>query len=124
MRTLNRNPVTEETRERARVLRKGSTKPEKILWRTLRAYQTGVKFRRQYPIGSYIADFYSPDLALVIEVDGGSHDTDDARSHDLVRDDYLRTCGLTVRRFTNYQVCHNLEEICSELAAIIESQRK
>ncbi len=123
MRILKRNPVSDQVRERARELRKASTTAEKKLWRVLRAYKAGVKFRRQYPVGPYIADFYSPDLGLVIELDGDSHASEEAMEHDRVRDEYLRSQGLTVRRYTNGQVMNNLDGICRELSAMMESKR-
>jgi len=61
-------------RDRARVLRRNSTPAEVILWRDLRNRRfDGHKFRRQRPIGPFIADFYCAALALVIELDGDSH---------------------------------------------------
>jgi hypothetical protein len=60
-------------------LRREMTPPERILWQLLRRKQLGVKFRRQHPIGPYIADFYSRDARLIVEVDGAAHDGDAAQ---------------------------------------------
>lgn len=58
----------------ARNLRKDSTKVEAILWQVLRNKNLeGFRFRRQHPIGPYIADFFCPKKKLIIEVDGGQH---------------------------------------------------
>jgi YD repeat-containing protein len=65
----------DQNTERARALRKESTLTEEIVWRWLRNRRFGDwKFRRQYPIGPYIADFYCDALKLVIEIDGETHD--------------------------------------------------
>jgi very-short-patch-repair endonuclease len=67
-------PVPQELKNRARELRSNQTDVEAKLWRRLRDRQVfGVKFRRQYPIGSYIVDFCCPTLRLIVELDGGQH---------------------------------------------------
>ena len=59
----------------AQNLRKNQTKAESFLWELLRRKQlNNLKFRRQHPIGDYIADFYCPEKNLVIELDGSIHD--------------------------------------------------
>ena len=62
----------------ARSLRRRATYAEALLWRRLRDRQVdGVKFRRQYPIGEYVLDFYSVEHRLALEVDGSQHLSDD-----------------------------------------------
>ncbi|PYQ60323.1 MAG: hypothetical protein DMF53_17220, partial [Acidobacteria bacterium] len=63
-----------------------------------------LKFRRQVPIGRYIADFYCHRYKLIIELDGSVHEDCLQAAHDKNRDLYLRTLGLTILRFTNQQV--------------------
>jgi len=70
--------------------------------RDLRPY--GARFRRETPIGSYIADFAWLSARLVVEVDGDSHETDPGRRRDARRDTFLRSNGFTVLRFENEQV--------------------
>jgi very-short-patch-repair endonuclease len=61
--------------ELARELRRGMTVPEIKLWGWLRGRRVrGAKFRRQHPIGPFIADFYCAEVGLVVELDGGMHD--------------------------------------------------
>lgn len=62
-----------QQKETRRLLRRNATQAEQILWERLRNSQLGVKFRRQYGIGHYIADFCCPRKKLVVEVDGGIH---------------------------------------------------
>ncbi len=69
------------------MLRREMTPPERKLWTALRNNQTGFAFRRQHPIGRYIADFYSRDAQLVVEVDGVlAHSSEEALAHDQARD--------------------------------------
>ncbi len=75
--------------EQARRLRRAMTPAERQLWGALRGEQLGIKFRRQHPIGPYIADFYSWEAGLVIELDGSSHGTPEAQDYDRERDNYL-----------------------------------
>lgn len=79
---------------------------EAAVWKILRDRRLGdIKFRRQMPIGSYIADFCCPALKLIIELDGGVHVLrveDDAR-----RDAWLKAAGFKVLRFENEAVLKN-----------------
>jgi very-short-patch-repair endonuclease len=68
--------------ERAQFMRHNGTDTEQALWRELSGSKLGVAFRRQVPVGRYIADFMAPPLKLIVEVDGGYHSrrvTADAR---------------------------------------------
>lgn len=89
---------------RARVQRAHPTPAERALWSLLRGRALEAKFRRQHPLGPYIADFFCCDAALVIEVDGDVHDTDRAREHDAARDAFLANCGLRTLRLRNEMV--------------------
>ena len=91
-------------------MRKEPTDAERILWTHLRRNQLGVAFRRRHPIGPYIADFYSWDTGLVIEIDGDSHRSAEAKIYDEERTAYLEALGLTVVRFTNGAVQRRLTE--------------
>ncbi|MEW6716041.1 MAG: DUF559 domain-containing protein [Chloroflexota bacterium] len=107
--------------ERARALRREMTPAERQLWSGLRGEQPGVKFRKQHPIGPYIADFYSWEAGLVIELDGSSHFTPQAQDYDHERDDYLSALGLTVLRFTNQEVTSQREGVLSRIVEAIEA---
>jgi very-short-patch-repair endonuclease len=98
-----------ETRVRARQLRKNPTDAERLLWRKLRFWQVdGLKFRRQQPLGRYIVDFICLEKSLVIEVDGGQHSEQVA--YDVERDIWLRDQGFNVLRFWNHDVLKNMME--------------
>ena len=102
----------------AKNLRKNMTAAEMILWGYLKAGYEGLKFRRQHPLGIYIADFYCHKLRLIIEVDGNIHDKQEIKEYDIKRENDLINDGYTILRFSNYQV---LKEIDSVLK-IISSQ--
>ena len=95
--------------------RNNMTAAEKILWEELRNKKTGYKFRRQYPIGDYIADFICIEKKLVIEVDGGYHNTMEQMWDDTVRTDDIEKTGYTVIRFTNEDVEMNLPTVMTEI---------
>ena len=87
----------------ARKLRSNLTDAEKLLWKHLRLRQLhGYKFRRQFPLGSYVVDFICLEARLVIEVDGGQHV--ERSVQDERRTEWLRQQGFTVLRFWNNQV--------------------
>ena len=91
------------------MLRKNQTEAEKLLWRQLRSKGlSGLKFRRQQPIGNYIVDFVCLDEMLIIEVDGGQHADDEK---DQKRDSWLQKEGFKVLRFWNNDVLGNLESV-------------
>jgi very-short-patch-repair endonuclease len=94
---------------KARTLRKNSTEAEKRLWAALRSRRfNGYKFRRQRPIGCYIADFVCMEHKLIIEADGGQH-ADSA--HDSERDVWLKGEGWRILRFWNNDVLANMEGV-------------
>ncbi|BDX03963.1 hypothetical protein MACH16_27110 [Marinomonas pontica] len=70
-----------------------------------------MKFRRQHGIGPYIVDFYCPEKRLVIEIDGDSHYNLDTQVYDRKRDDFMRSLGLQVMRFTNQDILENLGSV-------------
>ena len=97
--------------QRSQKLRKSASPPEKILWTILRNKQTGFKFRRQHPIGPFIADFYSQEAHLIIEIDGAQHYTPEAQTYDHQRDGYLRSLGLDILRIPSVEIIQNLNGV-------------
>lgn len=103
--------------ELIRVFRKHPTKAEVILWECLRDRRlTGFKFRRQHPIGRYVADFYCHEARLIIEVDGEIHVQSEQREYDRVRQAELEAQGLKVLRFKNDRVLFETEQVLKEIA--------
>jgi very-short-patch-repair endonuclease len=91
--------------------RREMTESETILWNVLRKLNCGYHFRRQHPIGDYIADFICLQKKLVIEVDGGYHDDPDQQSDDLMRTQCIEKFGYTVIRFKNEEISTNLPQV-------------
>jgi very-short-patch-repair endonuclease len=95
---------------RARELRNNPTNPEQRLWCILRSSQLGgFKFRRQVAISPFVADFLCPAKALIIEIDGWTHEPiSDARP-----DVWMQSRGYTTLRFTNDEVTRNLDGVAA-----------
>ena len=92
------------------------TDAERLLWSKIRRKQLkGLQFYRQKIIGNYIADFYCPEVKLVIEVDGGQHYSDEGMEDDRKGDAYLTGEGITVIRLSDRDVLKNLEAVLEEI---------
>jgi very-short-patch-repair endonuclease len=72
--------------------------PEVLLWQQIRARKTGLKFRRQHPVGPYVVDFYCPESRLAIEIDGEAHNRADRPERDERRDAFLTQNGFRILR--------------------------
>ena len=106
---------------RARAMRAEMTPGERHFWyRCLQ--RLPYKFRRQRPFGRFIADFYCPELKLVIEIDGDSHADEAAQAYDAERTLYPQSLGLTVLRFTNQAVMQETEAVLVRLQRFCEQQ--
>jgi very-short-patch-repair endonuclease len=104
--------VTAVQRDRAKQLRRSMTHAETLLWRHLKAHRLArLGFRRQSPMGNYVADFVAHSCKLVVEVDGDSHDFEERIRHDEQRDRWFASRGYRVLRFTNDDVMRNLEGV-------------
>ncbi|MEA3030952.1 MAG: hypothetical protein QOG13_2277 [Sphingomonadales bacterium] len=105
-----------ELHRRAAEMRRNPTEPEKRLWRNLSNAQLGGhKFRRQSVVGWFIADFLCPQRALIVEVDGDTHD----EAKDRLRDDELTRRGFRVVRVTNDDVMTNMDGVLTLIAGAI-----
>jgi very-short-patch-repair endonuclease len=99
---------------RARELRANATNAERLLWAHLSARKVaGTRFNRQVPIGPFICDFVSRSAKLIIEVDGGQHDSN--VSADEARTRYLEAQGFRVIRFWNNEVLQQIEGVLAEI---------
>jgi very-short-patch-repair endonuclease len=99
-----------------RKLRKTMSKAETVLWGHLRGSRMrGLRFRRQHPIGPFIADFACVKARLVIEIDGDTHASKEAQAYDARRTQYLAKEGWRERRFSNEAVLTNLDHVLTEI---------
>lgn len=107
--------------QRARALRANATPWENKLWyEYLRGCPT--RFRRQQPIGPYIADFYCSKAKLIIELDGGGHFNQDQQQYDQNRDAYFRQNGLITIRFLNTDIDKRFYEVCDTIHKTVQQR--
>jgi very-short-patch-repair endonuclease len=105
-----RHRVHPRTLANARQLRAEIVNAELKLWQRLRNRQLdGLKFRRQTPVGKYIADFVCHEMKLVVELDGPSHD--ERKDHDTLRTAFLESQGFRVIRFLNEDVHRSIDDV-------------
>ena len=107
----------------ARGLRKNMTKEEKHLWYDfLKNYD--VKFNRQKVLGRYIADFYSAELKLVIELDGSQHYDPEAKLYDEERTEFFKGYDIEVVRINNLEITRNFRGVCLYIDKIVKRRMK
>jgi very-short-patch-repair endonuclease len=101
----------------AKQLRTRMTDAERRLWYRLRAHRfAGVKFKRQVPLGRFVADFVCFEQKLIIEVDGGQHAVS---SSDSARDEWLQSQGSRVLRFWNNDVLKNTDSVLNKILEVL-----
>ncbi len=103
----------------ARQNRREMTECETILWKALRTELTGFRFRRQHPIGDYIADFICIPAKIVIEVDGGYHNEPEQQKADEDRSEFLISKGYRVIRFKNEEISNDLQKVMTRIKNIL-----
>ena len=106
--------MSEHPHNLARRLRRRSTQAERVLWGRLLGRQlSGRKWRRQYPVDQYVADFLCPEVRLIVEIDGDVHVLHDG--DDRTRQAHLEAQGFQVVRFTNEDILTNLDGVLEVL---------
>ena len=111
-----------ELPERARQLRRDQTKAESAAWEMLRNRRTlGLKFRRQVPIDRYIADFYCPEIRVIVELDGGVHDQPGQVKWDAMREARLLELGYKILHVQNEIVLKDPESFTEMIRALYPS---
>jgi len=107
----------------ARQMRSNPTAAEAKLWQRIRKRQLrGVKFRRQFAIERFITDFCSPEIRLIIEVDGPIHDY--TKEADAIRQAYMESCGFLVIRFTNLEVLNTIDAVVDQIDNVVLQRLK
>lgn len=110
----------EKSRQLAKRLRREMPNAEALLWTRLRRRQLqGRRFRRQHPIGPYVADFACVEDKLVVEVDGATHGEDHEIAHDNRRTGFLKRQGWRVHRVWNHEVYESLEDVVEGIASAL-----
>jgi very-short-patch-repair endonuclease len=99
------------------------TLPEGLLWRELRGKRTGLKFRRQFPVLDYVADFACVEVRLLVEVDGIAHDMGDRPTRDARRDRILNEKGWRIVRIAANDVLKDAAAVAQSIAALADNLR-
>ena len=100
--------------------RKTQTDAEKLLWFQIRNRQfNGYKFRRQFPVGKYILDFYCDEKKLAVEVDGGQHNQSNS---DRERDQYIKDFGIKTLRFWDNDILQNVDSVLENILQVLEEK--
>ena len=101
----------------SRKLRKHATKAEIRIWKSLLCKRKclGFRFQRQRVIGKYIVDFFCFELKLVIEIDGYIHQKSEVQANDKEREVFLKSLGCQLIRFSNEEICFNLDQVGLQL---------
>ena len=121
--STNFEPLMKPYLHLARSLRTHSTAAEKRLWERLRARRLdGLKFKRQVPIGEYIADFVWSDAKLIVDLDGGHH-AEQAQA-DAERTRNLEAAGFLVLRFWNNDIMARVEHVLAEITGTAKHARR
>lgn len=107
--------------EKAKEMRHEPTKAEKELWERLRDRQTGYKIRRQHIINGFIADFFCVEKNVVIEVDGGIHQSVEQKEHDKFRTEVLNANGFHVFRYTNEDVIKDSFIVAKKIKDVLDN---
>jgi very-short-patch-repair endonuclease len=97
--------------------------PEVLLWRELRGKRGGLKFRRQFPIAGYVADFACTEVRLLIEIDGISHDMGARPQHDAGRDAALSRKGWQIVRIPATDVLADVNRAATSIVSFADSLR-
>ncbi|KUO53777.1 MAG: hypothetical protein APF82_03230 [Sphingomonadales bacterium BRH_c42] len=97
------------------------TLPERLLWQRLRLRPQGHKFRRQHPIGPYVADFCCLAERFVIEIDGMAHDHADRAKFDECRIEFLKENGFRVLRISARRVLADTDSTVDAIMARMAS---
>ncbi|MFB9772480.1 endonuclease domain-containing protein [Sphingomonas yabuuchiae] len=102
----------------ARKLRRTMTLLEVMLWQHLRGSPDGMRFRRQHPIGCYVADFFCAKARLIVEVDGAIHGVEARPIRDTARDRYLNENGYRVMRIGAADILRDAEAVAASIVSL------
>jgi len=113
-------PYNPKLKELAKELRNNATKAEVFLWQKIKRKQFyGYDFHRQKPIDNYIVDFFCNELMLGIEIDGYSHQIVEVFEKDVVKEQKIRSLGISLLRFTDRQIYNDMENVLRAIESFI-----
>ena len=110
-------PYNKALRKRSQEMRKVPTKAEKHFWNVVlpKSKLGHYRWNRQKPLLQFIVDFYCARYKLIIEIDGDTHNSDEAFLYDKKRTDILESYGLTIIRFSNYEIYEYFNGVIEEI---------
>ncbi|RCS23197.1 endonuclease domain-containing protein [Phyllobacterium salinisoli] len=115
--------VPKRRRSHAKSMRRAMTEAELKLWNEIRAHRLmGLGFRRQVPIGPYIADFVCSAHHLIVEIDGSHHGSPEQAADDERRTVYLKSCGWRILRFWNDDILREIDGVCRHIVTVAGSK--
>ena len=98
---------------------------EAMLWKRLQRRQIAqAKFRRQHSVESFVLDFYCPEVRLAIELDGPSHDGEEAALRDESRQKFIESYGIVFLRFSNQEIYRNVDGIAETISRKVVDLRQ
>jgi very-short-patch-repair endonuclease len=106
---------SDDARRHALRLRRAMSPPEIALWLALRRNDAGLRFRRQFPAGRYVLDFYCAPARLAIEVDGEAHARGDRPARHGVRDAWCAERGVQVLRYPAAALSSDLDAVVRQI---------
>ena len=119
---MPRTHIDSDIRRLAHQLRNNPTDAERKLWRALREWAPpGTNFRRQAPIGRFVADFACHSTKIVIEVDGSQHAEPSNEERDNQRTQWLKSQGYHVLRFDNRAVLLNINGVLDVISELLNA---
>ena len=99
--------------------RKNMTEAESVFWSLVKNKALGEKCLRQHVVGEYIVDFLFRKSKLVVEIDGGYHQTEEQQGLDAIRTEWLESSGFSVIRFTNEQVLFDSDNVINKIKEVL-----
>jgi len=116
-------PYNPKLKDKAKALRKAGVLSEVIFWNAVKNKKLlGLDFERQKIIGNFIVDFYCPELGVVVEIDGESHDF--KGEYDQDRENYLKSLGLDVIHYSDLEIRKALDVIMGNLYIYLKSKKE
>ena len=97
---------------------RNATRQEGVLWHTY-LKNCPINFARQFRVGDYILDFYAPSVKLAIEIDGSQHYEEDNEQYEKNRTEYLTKLGITILRFTNFDIDRHLKRTVEQIEYVL-----
>ena len=99
--------------------RKNMTEAESVFWSLVKNKALGEKCLCQHVVGEYIVDFLFRKSKLVVEIDGGYHQTEEQQDLDAIRTEWLESSGFSVIRFTNEQVLFDSDNVINKIKEVL-----